>query len=231
MAKTISIDLERSTARIENDIETLAGPDFTDGEFHDTGLPPLDATVTLNPQGGWQKLVLRDPKATAEITPLKGEDGKYVVMFNARNWQPPVGPGLEFSDLSFRALVSKSDARVSDVQGGILGGALTGSANLRWGKGLAADGEFTLKRADAATMLAAFTRLVRERPEQRDNVVQGIVTGVAYLGDSTRFLLQLPNGTRLQVTRPNTDRRDERLSYDDDVWAYWEPGSPVVVSR
>ena len=74
-------------------------------------------------------------------------------------------------------------------------------------------------------------RLVRERPEQRDNVVRGIVTGVAYLGDSTRFLLQLPNGTRLQVTRPNTDRRDERYSYDDEVWAFWEPGSPVVVSR
>ena len=32
MAKTISIDLERSTARIENDIETLAGPNFTESD-------------------------------------------------------------------------------------------------------------------------------------------------------------------------------------------------------
>ena len=61
--------------------------------------------------------------------------------------------------------------------------------------------------------------------------MQGWVTGVAYLGDSTRFLIQLDNGTQVQVTRPNIDRHDEHLAADERVWAFWEGNSPVVVAR
>lgn len=74
-------------------------------------------------------------------------------------------------------------------------------------------------------------RLTRERPDQLDNVVQGTVSGIAYLGDSTRLLVQLATGLQLQVTRPNFDRHDERLDYDEVVWASWGASSPVVVSR
>jgi putrescine transport system ATP-binding protein len=74
-------------------------------------------------------------------------------------------------------------------------------------------------------------RLSRERPDQIDNVVSGTVAGIAYLGDSTRLLIQLPTGLQLQVTRPNFDRHDDRLDYDEVVWASWEARSPVVVSR
>ncbi len=74
-------------------------------------------------------------------------------------------------------------------------------------------------------------RLGREQPSQPENVVRGIIAGIAYLGDSTRFLVQLSNGTQLQVTRSNIDRHDEHLEYDEVVWASWEANSPVVVSR
>jgi putrescine transport system ATP-binding protein len=74
-------------------------------------------------------------------------------------------------------------------------------------------------------------RLSREPVGQVENVVSGRVTGIAYLGDSTRFLVQLQNGNQLQVTRPNVDRHDEHLVYDELVWGYWEANSPVVVSR
>jgi len=74
-------------------------------------------------------------------------------------------------------------------------------------------------------------RLSREQPAQSENCVQGVVSGVAYLGDSTRFLVQLGNRTQLQVTRPNIDRHDEHLVADEVVWAHWEGNSPVVVTR
>jgi putrescine transport system ATP-binding protein len=74
-------------------------------------------------------------------------------------------------------------------------------------------------------------RLSREQPGQVENCVQSRVTGVAYLGDSTRFLIQLDNGTQVQVTRPNIDRHDEHLVADERVWAFWEGNSPVVVAR
>ena len=73
--------------------------------------------------------------------------------------------------------------------------------------------------------------LSRERPEQQDNVLSGVITGIAYLGDATRYLVRLPTGLVLRVTAPNVFRRDERLAHDETVWLHWHPSAAVVVTR
>jgi putrescine transport system ATP-binding protein len=73
--------------------------------------------------------------------------------------------------------------------------------------------------------------LTRTRPEQPENVFEGVVTGMAYLGDATRYLVQLNSGAQLRVTSPNTFRHDERLEQGDGVYASWHATAPVVVSR
>jgi putrescine transport system ATP-binding protein len=74
-------------------------------------------------------------------------------------------------------------------------------------------------------------QLSRERPEQTDNVLQGSVAGIAYLGDATRYLVRLPTGFVLRVTTPNLFRREERFAHDDAVWLHWHPSAAVVVTR
>ncbi len=74
-------------------------------------------------------------------------------------------------------------------------------------------------------------QLSRERPEQPDNVLQGVITGIAYLGDATRYLVRLPTGFVLRVTAPNVFRHEERLQHDELVWLQWHSSSPVVVTR
>ena len=74
-------------------------------------------------------------------------------------------------------------------------------------------------------------QLSRERPEQADNVLQGVVAGIAYLGDATRYLVRLPTGFLLRVTASNVYRHEERLSHDERVWLHWHSSSPVVVTR
>jgi putrescine transport system ATP-binding protein len=74
-------------------------------------------------------------------------------------------------------------------------------------------------------------QLSRQRPEQRDNVLSGVVTGIAYLGDATRYLVRLPTGFTLRVTAPNMFRREERLVHDETVWLHWHASAAVVVTR
>jgi putrescine transport system ATP-binding protein len=74
-------------------------------------------------------------------------------------------------------------------------------------------------------------QLSRERPEQPDNVLSGVVTGIAYLGDATRYLVRLPTGFVMRVTAPNMFRHEERLGHDEPVWLHWHASAAVVVTR
>jgi putrescine transport system ATP-binding protein len=74
-------------------------------------------------------------------------------------------------------------------------------------------------------------QLARERPPGEDNVLEGRIAGIAYLGDATRYLVRLPTGLLLRVTAPNVFRHEERFEQDDAVWLHWHASSPVVVTR
>ena len=74
-------------------------------------------------------------------------------------------------------------------------------------------------------------QLGRERPAQQDNVLKGTITGIAYLGDVTRFLVRLPTGFVLRVTTPNIFRHEERLAHDETVWVHWHASAAVVLVR
>jgi putrescine transport system ATP-binding protein len=73
--------------------------------------------------------------------------------------------------------------------------------------------------------------LSRERPPEQDNVLGGVITGIAYLGDVTRYLVRLPTGYVLRVSAPNVYRHEERLADGETVWIHWHASAAVVVSR
>ena len=120
-------------------------------------MPSLDAVVTLGKDGAWQKFNVRDSKANLELVPLK-EPGQLRANFSARAWTPPVGPRVEFSDLSATATLTRDQANISNIDGRVFSGALKGSLVLKWGSALLAEGELNLKGADVGQVLAGFTR-------------------------------------------------------------------------
>ncbi len=69
------------------------------------------------------------------------------------------------------------------------------------------------------------------RPEGQDNIVQGAVQDIAYLGDLSIFLVKLPTGKVIRVTRPNTSRHAEEITWDQQVYLNWDSSSPIVVTR
>ncbi len=68
-------------------------------------------------------------------------------------------------------------------------------------------------------------------PAGTDNIVRGSVQDIAYLGDLSIYLVRLPTGKVVRVTRPNTTRHSEAITWDQQVYLSWDPTSPVVVTR
>ena len=74
--------------------------------------------------------------------------------------------------------------------------------------------------------------ITREPPsDPRENCVQGVIDGIAYMGDMSVFNVRLATGRMVKVTRPNLIRRaDDTLTWDDPVWLHWHPASGVVLT-
>jgi len=71
-----------------------------------------------------------------------------------------------------------------------------------------------------------------EKPAQTDNVVQGTVKEIAYLGDMSVYLVQLASSKIVRITQPNTYRHaDDSITWDQTVYLSWHSSSPVVLSE
>jgi putrescine transport system ATP-binding protein len=68
-------------------------------------------------------------------------------------------------------------------------------------------------------------------PVTSENCAQGIVDGIAYMGDLSVFRIKLDGGMTLKVTQPNLVRHsDTRVDWDDRVWVSWHAASGVVLT-
>src|SRR5579872_2342188 len=75
-------------------------------------------------------------------------------------------------------------------------------------------------------------RLSRERPASAYNHAHGVVTDVAYLGDSSTYLVQLESGKMLRTTEPNAESdAAARLARSEPVWVSWTESSCMVVTE
>jgi spermidine/putrescine transport system ATP-binding protein len=62
------------------------------------------------------------------------------------------------------------------------------------------------------------------------NVTAGTVRQISYLGSESVYEIDLINGRRMQVSRPNLSRWDqEDFTWDDEVWLRWHGDSPVLL--
>jgi putrescine transport system ATP-binding protein len=65
-----------------------------------------------------------------------------------------------------------------------------------------------------------------------ENVVQGVVKEIAYMGDMSIYLVQIASGKTVRVTIPNVARHaDDRITWDETVYLSWHAASPVVLTR
>jgi hypothetical protein len=118
-------------------------------------VPMFDAAITFSRDGKLQKMRLNDSKITVNATP---KDGGLALNITAREWMPPFGPALQFSDLSINAQVTRQLATLTSIEGRLGGGRLKGAAKATWSGEIRVEGEFNLENGRMQELLPAYTR-------------------------------------------------------------------------
>lgn len=72
-------------------------------------------------------------------------------------------------------------------------------------------------------------QMILEQPTGTENWTQGLVQDVAYLGDSSIYLVRIASGKVLRITRPNVSRHDDSIAWNQTVYLRWSGDSPVIV--
>ncbi|MDE0282884.1 MAG: polyamine ABC transporter ATP-binding protein [Gammaproteobacteria bacterium] len=72
-------------------------------------------------------------------------------------------------------------------------------------------------------------KLTRNRPDQDDNVAEGIIDEVAYMGNLSVYRVRLKSGKIVKATLPNLDRDTEQFDWDEQVYVSWKPKSGLVL--
>ncbi|KXF81499.1 polyamine ABC transporter ATP-binding protein [Enterovibrio coralii] len=71
--------------------------------------------------------------------------------------------------------------------------------------------------------------LSREEPAEDYNWSKGIVHDIAYLGGTSVYYVKLPSNKVVMCSMANISRRQERPTWDDEVYISWEATSGVVL--
>jgi uncharacterized protein involved in outer membrane biogenesis len=115
----------------------------------------FEATANFGRNGALQKMRLSDGKMTVNATP---KDKGLALAIDAREWQPPVGPALNFSDLSVTAQVDGQQLTVNAFEGRLGGGRVKGALKATWAGAINVEGEFNLENGRLQDLLPAYTR-------------------------------------------------------------------------
>ncbi|WP_163831333.1 polyamine ABC transporter ATP-binding protein [Spartinivicinus ruber] len=68
------------------------------------------------------------------------------------------------------------------------------------------------------------------KPRGQYNWAKGVVHDIAYLGGHSVYYIKLINGTVIQSTMANVERKMDRPTWDDPVYISWEDDSGVVLT-
>lgn len=121
-------------------------------------LPPFDADLQLSVDGAIQKAVLSstDGKLNVELMP---HDNQIDIALNAaKGWAPPLGPQIEFTDLTVNAVATHNQIKIEKFESLLYGGAAKGTAIIVWGGPWSVDGEVATERIGLQDLMAVFTR-------------------------------------------------------------------------
>ncbi|MEM6372630.1 MAG: ABC transporter ATP-binding protein [Pseudomonadota bacterium] len=71
-----------------------------------------------------------------------------------------------------------------------------------------------------------------EKPEQADNLLEGKVLDIAYLGNLSTYHVELPGGQVIKAQTANTRRLSRRsITWEDPVWISWTKTAGVLLDK
>jgi hypothetical protein len=113
----------------------------------------LQADIALDAKGALKNATLRGPDGlVARIAPQAGG-----VSFEATaaGFTLPIAPQVTLSNFAMKGSATPRGMTITDWGGSLLGGAMTGTANVRWGGSWNVDGVITVRNINAAVFAPA----------------------------------------------------------------------------
>jgi len=116
-------------------------------------LPPLDAEAKLASNGTVRSVVLHGPdKLEVRLLPIAS---KVLIEGSAASFTPPFAPQITLTDFSLKGSASRDGLTLSEWDGGLLDGNLSGSASVTWGRTWQVEGALKVKNVNAAIFAPA----------------------------------------------------------------------------
>jgi class 3 adenylate cyclase len=117
------------------------------------GLPVFDVDAVLAGNGGLKSVVLNGPeKLQVKVVP----DGTRLTFDgSAANLVLPFASQVALSDFSFKGSATREGMTLSEWDGGMLNGTLSGTAQITWGPTWRAEGALKIKNVNAAVFAPA----------------------------------------------------------------------------
>ena len=121
-------------------------------------VPSFSVDLRLSPESTIQQALLssNDGKLSVEIVPNGTQFN--IAVSASKGWVPPVGPKIEFADLTLKAVASRNQIKVESFEALLYDGAAKGSAIINWGGPWSISGELTSERINLEELMAVFTR-------------------------------------------------------------------------
>jgi uncharacterized protein involved in outer membrane biogenesis len=126
-------------------------------KFEKNSFGPFDAEARLTQAGEPESasIATRDGKLRINVKP---EKSTWMIEALAKGWRPPVGPSIQFDELSAKGVATLNDASFSDVRARLYGGSVTGSATVAWKKGIHLKGKAAVNQVEIRSLLQALGR-------------------------------------------------------------------------
>ncbi len=120
-------------------------------------VPSFSVDLRFAPESTIQQALLssNDGKLSVEIVPNGSQFDISVTA--SKGWVPPIGPKMEFTDLTLKAVASGNQIKVESFQALLYDGAAKGSAIVNWGGPWSVSGELTAERINLEELMAVFT--------------------------------------------------------------------------
>jgi hypothetical protein len=117
-------------------------------------LPPLEAEALIGRDGAMQSVRLTGPESlTAMLTPRANGDVDFDV--TAANLAIPFAPEVTLSSFAMKGIANRQGMNIASWGGGVLDGAVSGTANLRWSGAWHIEGGLTARAINAALFAPA----------------------------------------------------------------------------
>ncbi|MBB5191410.1 uncharacterized protein involved in outer membrane biogenesis [Silvimonas terrae] len=180
-------------------------------------LGPVDGILRFDSGGNVASLSVSDAsgQSTLDIQP-QGTD--FAANFNARHWTVPLGYPVVFDALQLKGVISQSGLQISQIQGELYSGVVTGTAQLDWTNGWKLSGALHGSSLQAEPLSMVFSPVTH---------LAGRLEGDAtftYESDSWTHLFEKP------AVLADIHARDGYL-HNFDLVAPLKSSAPVVYAR